>query len=143
MRRLSDFILHKDFSKMLNDKKRKHMVSAFFIVCVRQVAACQWHAFSNDRSEAEIEPTTFWFVARQTHQYSCGFAGILGDTMGTFTFSYNRLLQYSSAFQSFSHQNISDRFFDSYNFSTWGQIGDTNNRLQKATSFFIIPFNIL
>ena len=55
------------------------------MVCVRQVAACQWHAFSNDRSEAEIEPTTFWSVASQTHQYSCGFAGIWGQN-GDFYF---------------------------------------------------------
>ena len=54
MRRLSDFILHKDFSKMLNDKKRKHMVSAFF----------------HSLRATGFEPTTFWSVARRSIQLS-------------------------------------------------------------------------
>ena len=49
----------------------------FHGVCVRQVAACQWHAFSNDRSEAEIEPTTFWSVVRRSMPILCGLQGFL------------------------------------------------------------------
>ncbi len=73
-----------------------------------------------------FEPTTFWSVARQTLQYSCGFAGISGTRWGLLLFPTTVYSSIHRRSRVFRIKAFYDRFFDSYIFSTWGQIGDTD-----------------